>query len=940
VTHDTESATAADDPEPADGARLSFTGADNLLALIVSCLHRPAPRLLRRRPGREQTLSPPVIWLIPEGGTHTAVLRDLTAALQPPRGHRVPHALVVPPGPAVPLPREAAEQAHGQPDAEKTGNPGELSDVVRWLADCANRLSDGRNTHEGQFPFRRFRLAYWLMLQDLGQGSPRGVLRRQLRIYHRVSSPFLDWLSHASKATLENRTINPAWPGIFNRKSIAWALGNLPAIVLWIRRHKSCPGAYGWFLRQPYLSPEDPGNFLGWAERLTAGQRPHEPPGQLEQLDKLMVHAFLEDLRCEYRRWPSWMWRRWRSAYPVLLLDHISAENQGERVLGLISTVRNETYLFDPAVVIAAPDILPGQQAAAGACPAKHADAAGQRWRREAADLRRLHTPVCWDLSIVVPGEPDPGAAMRADNERARLGDLHRPLRTRRIWYAASVAVLLVLAVIGYGTWRNSTCGAAVLPWTQTYLAKVGTECIGVTGNPAVFQDPSPDGPQDSGFNATMSQVAAKIEAQNEYAVQHPGHYVTVVYFAILDSATPSPFRLVAEREALEGIAVAQSEQQNQYEQGTPSSGPLLRVLFANGGTSMAHGVQAARLIAARARRDPSIVAVVGLDQSRKNTLDSIDELGRDGIPVVADSLSADELTQRGAFPLYFQISPPNRREAAVIASFVSRHLAAERAPAISRWAGAFIVSSADPGDVYSASLARDLARQLAQRGWHSRDHRYQPGDFKQAGVAACGRRVRHAVVIYAGRAEDFESFLSGVNFNCPADPPVIIADDDVTRFVANASLRGIYSGIRYYYASFAFPTGPSACPSAGFYHQLGRLFRFECSAPQGRSLDGHAELAYDTTEIVLDAAGDLGEKSIPLTPGDLWGQLSNTRYGGAVSGPITFGGRTAQHYPIDKAIGILRIPATASGMPTPAGVCGLPPAHLRQAAWCPPAGS
>ena len=53
-------------------------------------------------------------------------------------------------------------------------------------------------------------------------------------------------------------------------------------------------GQYRWFMRQQYLAPVQSVNFFGLAERLTAGVR---QPEDTDQIDKLLVHAFLQDLR-------------------------------------------------------------------------------------------------------------------------------------------------------------------------------------------------------------------------------------------------------------------------------------------------------------------------------------------------------------------------------------------------------------------------------------------------------------------------------------------------------------------------------------------------------------------------------------------------------------------------------------------------------------------
>src|SRR5206468_5413820 len=58
---------------------------------------------------------------------------------------------------------------------------------------------------------------------------------------------------------------------------------------------------YRWFMCQQYLAPAQSVTFPGFAERLTVGIRNDEPP---DQIDKLLLHAFLEDLRQAYLRRP------------------------------------------------------------------------------------------------------------------------------------------------------------------------------------------------------------------------------------------------------------------------------------------------------------------------------------------------------------------------------------------------------------------------------------------------------------------------------------------------------------------------------------------------------------------------------------------------------------------------------------------------------------
>ncbi|MDT8911616.1 hypothetical protein [Amycolatopsis sp. PS_44_ISF1] len=109
-------------------------------------------------------------------------------------------------------------------------------------------------------------------------------------------------------------------------------------------------GRYRWFLRQPHLAPEMPGRLARFALRLTDGEWQRESP---EFVGRLLVNAFLEDLRRSYRLRPAQFWRRRRMTYPVFLLDHASTVNGGHRLLKPINDVCNQTGMFDPLLVVA-----------------------------------------------------------------------------------------------------------------------------------------------------------------------------------------------------------------------------------------------------------------------------------------------------------------------------------------------------------------------------------------------------------------------------------------------------------------------------------------------------------------------------------------------------------------------------------------------------------
>ena len=177
----------------------------------------------------------------------------------------------------------------------------------------------------------------------------------------------------------------------------------------------------------------------------------------------------------------------------------------------------------------------------------------------------------------------------------------------------------------------DSHCGTS-----DAWLSSLNGECVGVTDGSYDIYQPS---------DATIRQVEHTILTQNDAAVAaHQASprrsYITLVYVGALKSSSGTADGLTAKRESLEGLAVAQS-QENSTEDRTS---PLVRILIANAGRAMGHGPWLAAELGRMAAQDHSIVGVVGLDQSRVPTERQITALTEVGIPMVAATLSADGL--------------------------------------------------------------------------------------------------------------------------------------------------------------------------------------------------------------------------------------------------------------------------------------------------------
>ncbi|MBY8886950.1 hypothetical protein K7472_19100 [Streptomyces sp. PTM05] len=513
--------------------------------------------------------------------------------------------------------------------------------------------------------------------------------------------------------------------------------------------------------------------------------------------------------------------------------------------------------------------------------------------------------------------EPEVPAASRASDRAPRL--LLRGVLTGMAVLTA-VTVVAILAVPGFFSFRHASNADATTGSCQGQDLRMDTatgECWGVSGGTTAFTPSS----------RPLADVVKVIDQQNrtgaaDHLRQPERPYVTLAYVGALTSRDSFPTTLVAERETLEGIAAAQ---RLSLERETPGA-PLVNVLVVNGAAGMAHGVEAADLLARWPRgtgaSGPPAIGVVGLDQSRTQTLRTIREFGRQGVPMMAAALSADQFAS--ASPMYFQVAPQDRWAAAVDTAFLT---AGDGAGARS----VRIYASADPDDLYSRNLTADLRAALAAKGVAVQQAAFRPAFSRPggppsadgAGATACGYP---GTVYYAGRAEDFGDFLNGIYSTCGDTPPRILTDDDITRYVADPRLRGMYRSVPFHYTSFAI--APQTCEQGAgntFYATLDTLFPFECDGNEGRSLDGHAALGYDATLTMLTAIENLGPSA---TRAGLARALGGLRIGGAASAPITIG---PDHVPVRKMVAILTV---AHGRPpTLEGSCG--DSAPDEARWC-----
>jgi hypothetical protein len=782
--------------------------------------------------------------------------------------------------------------------------------VSTLLRELTNRLGrvDDRRRRIGRF--RRFAVTVWLMNHELGESAGDQESRDR-----RVRELMRDQGRYQQRQNLSELQV-PGW------------LGALVIVLpfVWFRARVSgrlpvLSGHYRWFVRRESLAPPVSGGMTDVAAALTDGEWQRDPDTAL----LFLVNSFMQDVRAAFRS------SRY-TACATLLLGGITRRNGGYQLLRAINDVRNQTELADPLLIVTESlRVPPFADPPCDLAPVSQAEAAYERWRAGHEHEQGLREAPAWYLPLALP--PDQAGSDQAVSDETSDETAPRPApllpprepRLRRVLPAAASVLLIAGAGYGYQHWSRQHCGNGLSwPGVHPTVWMTGGECVGITDTSAasgVFPDLAP-------------QLDVIAEQNSEAADQHdaqPGRpLLTLVYVGVLTEPNRDSDSLSAEREGLKGVAVAQRWQLDAH----GATDPLVRILVANGGQRMSSGPAVADTVVRMARTDPSIVGVIGLSRSYQATLDAVGRLAVAGIPSIGATLSTDVLADSS--PLYYQIAPQNKREAAVVAAYV-RDL--QQTGALAPGVPLRTYYSADPADRYSNNLNADITASFARLGFRTESVPFgSPGQSNDAAAAGRGACGYPGVVFYAGRPQpDFGSFLNSIR-NCGAQPlPArIIADDDTTRYVADENARRRYGSIPFDYVAFAATPPLAAGTERDFYTEYNVLFGADSP---GASLDGHAALSFDSVLTFVYAVGYLrvDDQPIPMTPAAVWRQISSisgrTGFAGA-SGYIDFGSDVNRHVPIDKPVLVLKV-RNGSVLNDASGYCGVH-GDPRTQPWCP----
>jgi hypothetical protein len=405
----------------------------------------------------------------------------------------------------------------------------------------------------------------------------------------------------------------------------------------------------------------------------------------------------------------------------------------------------------------------------------------------------------------------------------------------------------------------------------------------------------------------------------------------TVVYLAPITSPGHAETFSPGSLRELRAVVVAQ-HQTNLEARRDEHRVPVV-VRLANPGDRFAHGREVAADIGRAAERDPSIVGVIGISQSRTVSREVIGTIEEAGLPVVAGTVTGDLMARSS--DLYYQVAPINDRIAEMMAEFATqvpivdedRHrpdTPGTPQPA----AGAVIVT--DHTDEYAWNLAEDVERHLASRNveiirtfsYAAEDPGEQPEPDQRAdprpslgelGEAVCARieDPDRDVVIFTARSQQLAGMLDGMRGDPDYPRPVTMVTGSDTRDFLEDPETGPadYSFVRLWYPAFA-----AAPPHEG--NEVARDFVAAYTERYGdddlsHDISGPA-LNYDAFLLMRAAINQVaqGGDNIDVTRGSVAGQLGTpdgVRLNGA-SGYIAFG--AGERVPRDKLVLVLKASA------------------------------
>lgn len=460
----------------------------------------------------------------------------------------------------------------------------------------------------------------------------------------------------------------------------------------------------------------------------------------------------------------------------------------------------------------------------------------------------------------------------------------------RKWWWIPAALLgtaLLVVAVIWLpGRLGTDRCGNGVVRTDES------GECVGVTDGSYKFAD-------------ELTDIENRILAQNVEVQESGEPYVSIVLLTPMTSGSNDEgnVTMAGISHRLAGAHLAQlAANEAELWMGTPK----IRLLLANPGVDFAAWPTVVDEIDAR-RADERIVAVTGISFSFQNALDAIEELVRREMPVIASTLTVDNMTDLRGF---LKVSPSASDHARAAAEFL---------------AGSddqiLIVRDDSPDDQYGRTLAEafratfpdDPQRLVARPETFDSKARDVSIAFHMMKPKIC--RPAPATIYFAGRGADALEFLTVLADRPCNDTPIrVVTADDMPYYRLGEAPAGkaLETKVQVLYTGLVHPQAWEDHPEQ-FNPYSVEQFSPDCQGPicyknfsDGKLDDFAAIMEYDAVVTAIQAirnavafAGEI-EDSDPVLQA-MKGLDSDWAFRGA-SGTFSF----ENGLPMDKPIPIL----------------------------------
>ncbi|MCQ0018710.1 hypothetical protein [Actinomadura madurae] len=254
------------------------------------------------------------------------------------------------------------------------------------------------------------------------------------------------------------------------------------------------------------------------------------------------------------------------------------------------------------------------------------------------------------------------------------------------------------------------------------------------------------------------------------------------------------------------------------------------------------------------------------------------------------------------------------------------------------------VIYDGDPDDIYSANLADDFRKSFRPGKALMRPYK-NPGELNKAVREAC--RNQPDLFYYAGRSDEFRSFINVLELSCPKRP-LVLADDEIAKYVSdNAEDIGRKGTFDLYFTPLAAREAWTRRwigdqPPQTFYSDYDPAVRkmtdHDYASGQRPSIT-RAAVSYDAATLVATVASKVywQEEALP-SAGSVFAALNDPDHDvlpNGASGVLRFGSRATGHQVIDRPVILATI--KRDGTTEVRQVCGRLIAGEQGKADCPP---